>query len=70
VLAIASTSTSEYIFPSAETVNSNTYPIARDLYMYTGSDPEEVIMNYLEWILSPDAQTIVSELGFVPVIEQ
>ena len=25
----------EYILPSAETVNSGTYPISRDLYMYT-----------------------------------
>ncbi len=38
VLAIAGTEGGEYILPSAETVNSGTYPISRDLYMYTGTE--------------------------------
>ena len=67
VLAVASTATSGYILPSAETVNANAYPIARDLYMYTASVPNKTILAYLDWILSPEAQEIVTELGFVPV---
>ncbi len=68
VLAVASSPTSEYILPSADTVNANAYPIARDLYMYTASTPDEPLLAYLEWILSSDAQEIVTELGFVPVL--
>ena len=56
------------IWPSADTVNDGTYPIARDLYMYTVGQPTGVVKAYLEWILSPDAQDIVTELGFVPII--
>jgi phosphate transport system substrate-binding protein len=50
----------EYVLPSAETVNSGRYPIARDL--------SGVVKEYLDWILSPEAQDIVVELGFVPIV--
>jgi phosphate transport system substrate-binding protein len=54
--------------PSAESVNAGEYPIARDLYMYTNGQPEGAIADYLNWILSPEAQQIVTELGFVPIV--
>ena len=68
VLAIAKTASSQYIYPSGDTVNSNEYPIARDLYMYTESNPDDTLLAYLKWILSPEAQDIVTELGFVSVL--
>ena len=68
VLAVAESGTMEYVSPSAETVNTGQYPITRDLYMYTASNPSGALLTYLEWILSPAAQLIVSELGFVPVL--
>lgn len=69
VLAIASASEGEYILPSAETVNTGAYPIARDLYIYTNGEPSGIIKAYLDWIFSAEAQTIVAELGFVPIID-
>ncbi|MGC9395338.1 MAG: phosphate ABC transporter substrate-binding protein [Anaerolineae bacterium] len=53
--------------PTVETVNTGQYPIARDLYMYTAGEPQGHIKAYLDWILSPAAQEIVRELGFVPI---
>jgi phosphate transport system substrate-binding protein len=67
VVAIAKTTGEDYVMPSADSVNSGLYPISRDLYMYTRKDPSEAVQAYLEWILSPEAQKIVTELGFVPV---
>lgn len=67
VIAIAEDSESPFIIPSIETVNDGTYPIARDLYMYTAGEPTGVLKDYLNWIVSPEAQEIVSELGFVPI---
>jgi phosphate transport system substrate-binding protein len=67
VIGVAKNSGEEYILPSPQTVNSGQYPIARDLYMYTVGVPEGEIKAYLDWILSPQAQIIVTELGFVPV---
>jgi phosphate transport system substrate-binding protein len=67
MIAIAKQAGGEYILPSIETVNNNTYPIARDLYMYTAGEPTGIVKTYLEWILSAEAQQIVKELGFVPI---
>lgn len=58
----------QYVVPSVETVNNNSYAISRDLYMYTPNDPTGAVKSYLDWILSPEAQEIVKELGFVPII--
>lgn len=67
VIAVAKDPTQDFVLPSAETVNSGRYPIARNLYMYTDGEPTGVIKDYLDWIRSPEAQQIVTELGFVPI---
>lgn len=66
-IAIAKELGGEYVLPSIESVNDKSYAIARDLYMYTNGEPSDVIREYLDWILSDEAQAIVAELGFVPV---
>jgi phosphate transport system substrate-binding protein len=67
VIAIARRAGEPYVLPSIETVNDNSYPISRDLYMYTPAEPTGVIAEYMSWILSKEAQQIVADLGFVPV---
>jgi phosphate transport system substrate-binding protein len=66
-IAIAKETGGAYVLPSIQTVNDKTYAIARDLYMYTDGEPAGVIKEYLDWILSDEAQQIVADLGFVPV---
>lgn len=66
-IAIAEEPGGAYVLPSIPTVNDKTYPIARDLYMYTDGQPTGITKEYLDWILSSEAQEIVAELGFVPV---
>jgi phosphate transport system substrate-binding protein len=68
-IAIANEAGSAYVLPSIETVNDKTYAIARDLYMYTNGEPAGIVKEYLNWILSDEAQLIVAELGFVPVLK-
>ena len=70
VIAVAKTSEGEFILPSAESVNDGLYPIARDLYMYTAGEPSGAIKAYVDWILSPEAQQIVKDTGFVPINSQ
>ncbi len=67
VIAIAKAAGASYVLPSVATVNDKSYPIARDLYMYTAGEATGVVAAYLEWILSPEAQAIVAKLGFVPI---
>lgn len=68
VIAIARAEGEAYVLPMVGTVNDKSYPIARDLYMYTAGDPTGEVKDYLDWILSPEAQQIVADLGFVPVL--
>ncbi|MFN8380738.1 MAG: phosphate ABC transporter substrate-binding protein [Anaerolineales bacterium] len=67
MIAIAKEEGGAYVLPSIETVNDKTYAIARDLYMYTNGEPTGIVKEYLDWILSAEAQQIVADLGFVPV---
>jgi phosphate transport system substrate-binding protein len=67
VVAVGRNTNSEYVLPSEENVNNDTYPIARDLYMYTDGQPQGVIKQYINWIISAEAQKIVADLGFVPI---
>lgn len=67
MIAIARQPGDPYVLPSIATVNDNSYPIARDLYMYTAGQPADAVKDYLDWILSPEAQAIVADLGFVPI---
>lgn len=64
VILVAKNATGHYVKPSAETVNSGLYPIARPLYMYTAGKPTGPIKEYLDWILN-SGQTLVTKLGFV-----
>ena len=69
IIAVAVSEGTPYIYPSADAVKEKTYPIARDLYMYTAEEPSGEILDYLMWILSEEAQEIVLELGFIPILE-
>jgi len=68
VIAVSRGEGEAYVLPSAATVNDRSYPIARDLYMYTAGEPTGVVNAYLEWILGQEAQQVVRKLGFVPIL--
>jgi phosphate transport system substrate-binding protein len=57
-----------FVLPSAVTVADGSYVLSRNLYMYTQNPPTGELQKYLDWIISPEAQQIVTELGFVPVV--
>lgn len=70
ILTIAKDSSSPFVFPSVETALDGSYPLARNLYMYTAGEPTGAIAEYLDWILSATGQAIVAELGFVPITSE
>lgn len=67
MISVAAQEGQEFVLPSIETVNSGTYPISRDLYMYTAQNVKDLAKEYLDWVFSDEAQEIVIEQGFVPV---
>jgi len=57
----------EGIMPSEATVNDNSYPLARPLFMYTNGEPKGLAKSFIDFIMSSTGQEIVKEAGFVPV---
>ena len=67
MVAIADTNSDVYVLPSVDAVNQNIYPVSRDLYIYSAGEPQGFVKEYIDWIMTAEAQQIVLELGFVPI---
>ncbi len=67
VLGLALDPAGPFILPSSKTVLDHSYAISRDLYMYTNGEPTGELKAYLDWIVTPEAQQIVANLGFIPI---
>jgi phosphate transport system substrate-binding protein len=67
VVSVGASDAGPFIMPSADSVNNGQYPIARDLYMYTDGQPTGAVAEYINWIMTKEAQDIVTQLGFVPI---
>ncbi|MFH1161169.1 MAG: phosphate ABC transporter substrate-binding protein [bacterium] len=52
---------------NAENIKKGLYPISRYLYMYTRNRPTGDLKTYIDWILSPEGQKMVIEVGYFPV---
>ena len=50
---------------SVATVKDETYPLWRYLFMYSNGQPKDLAKAYIDWILSPAGQQVVTDQGFV-----
>lgn len=55
------------VLASAETIKNDQYPISRYLFMYTKNRPTGQLKKFIDWILSPEGQKYVVEMGYFPV---
>jgi phosphate transport system substrate-binding protein len=55
------------VAPNAANVINGTYPISRPLLIYTPQTPTGTVKDYLDWILGKNGQTIIEEMGYVPL---
>jgi len=73
ILSIKKTETAPAVLPlkdgrpNNEVVWSGEYPIARWLYMYTTGKPSADEKAYLDWIVGPEGQQVVSDIEYVPL---
>jgi len=65
-VCISKTADGECISPTLETAMNKTYPISRELYMYTSGDPSAEVKVYMEWTQSEVARKITINSGYVP----
>lgn len=53
--------------PTEENVKSGVYPLSRDLFFYLKQGPSGEIKKFIDWVLSPAGQEIVTKVGYFPV---
>jgi len=58
---------SKAIPPTVQNVLDKTYPANRELFMFTNGQPTGLAKDYIDYILSPAGQKIVSDEGYVPL---
>ncbi len=67
MLKVSKTTGGTAIEPTVENARSEKYPITRPLQVYVIGEPAGAIKEYLDWVLGPEGQKVVLDLGYVPV---
>ena len=65
--AVKKDATSAAVLPSAATVKDGSYPVTRDLYLYTRTKPAGEAKKFIDWVLSSEGQSLATQVGYVPV---
>ncbi len=55
------------LLPVKENIDNNSYPLSRNLYLYTSKSPEGKIKEFIDWILTPTGQEVVTKEGYFAV---
>ena len=66
-IGISKDANSEPVAPSMENVYSSAYPLSRQLFWYTAGTPTGAAKDLVDWVLGPDGQKIVSDVGYYPL---
>jgi phosphate transport system substrate-binding protein len=55
------------IAPTETAVADNTYPLSRKLFFYYATNAPERVTNFVQWSLTPEAQALVTKVGYFPL---
>jgi len=55
------------IEPSLENAVSGRYPLSRFLFMYTAGPPTGLGRQFIDWVVSPEGQALVENVGYYPL---
>lgn len=67
VLKVKKDDQSPAIEPDDRTIKNGTYPLSRPLFFYTRANPSAEIKAFIDWVLSPEGQGIVTKVGYFPI---
>lgn len=56
--------------PTKETIRSGEYPITGEFYIVTAGTDNPNVKKLIDWVLSPQGQKLIEQVGYVPIIEQ
>ena len=56
------------VYPDRETIRSGAYPIVARFYaVYRADDANENVRKLVDWLLSPEGQSLIEATGYVPL---
>lgn len=64
-LAVKAGDDQEPVAPSDQSVKDASYPVVRPLFLYTNGEPQGTVKEFMDFVLSPQGQTIVESAGYV-----
>jgi len=67
ILPVKNDNKSKAYLPTEANIRKGLYPISRALYMYTCNYDDPDVKSFIDWILTPDGQKIVSKVGYFPL---
>jgi len=53
--------------PTEENIRKDLYPLSRYLYFITLKQPEGAVKNFIDWVLSHYAQSLIKQSRYVPI---
>lgn len=66
IIPVAS-SGNNFIAPSEATIKNGTYPVSRFLYFYLKNRPTGNMKSFVDWVVSPEGQALVSKVGYFSI---
>lgn len=69
-ILVADEQESGFFPPTMENIVSGKYPISRYLFWYTAGNPKGEVKELIDWILTPEGQEIVEEVGYFPLPQE
>lgn len=58
-----------FVPATQEKILSGEYPLARQLFYYTNGEPQGLTKEFIDYVMSAEGQSIVSEVGYFPVVQ-
>lgn len=55
------------ILPDGPHILDGSYPVSRNLYFYLRAAPEGAVKDFIDFVLSPEGQSIVEKVGYYPL---
>lgn len=66
-LNISQEKTKTFVAPSLENALNETYPLSRPLHFYLPHEPEGLVKQFIDFVLSEKGQAVVLDMHFVPL---
>ena len=71
MISVAQDENSSYVTPmDPANVADGSYPIARPLHHYSNGQPEGMVREYIEFVLSEEGQQVAVDSGFYPLTDE